>query len=94
MGLLGWLKLGLRLRKLKQAMEESKMDWRKSALAGGKALLEGLAGVVGAAALGYLSNADVVTKALEGSLAPPVLALLVPLITGLAGFARNAWKHR
>jgi hypothetical protein len=90
-----WNKLGLQLSKAKKAIEEGTVDWKKSLKAGCKAMLHLVIGVAVPAVLAVLSDPTAVKAALEGAtVGEAFVGGAVMIITGLAGFGLNAWKHR
>jgi len=90
-----WNKLGLKLSKIRKAIEEGTVDWKKSLKSGLKAIGRLAIGVAGTAVLGAFSDPAAVKAALDGaSVDQALVGLSVTIITGLAGAALNAWKHR
>jgi hypothetical protein len=69
------------------------MDYGKTLLKGGKALLLSAVSVGAAALVGWLADPVAVTAALEEMPAAWV-AVIVPVVNGLAEMVRTALKHR
>lgn len=97
--LIEWNRLGLRLSKLKSAVEreakEGRVDPKIVASKAAKGLFEGAVAVVLPALVAYLTDSTALTAALKGAqVSDAVILLAVPLIVAGARGASNWLKHR
>lgn len=94
--LIDWNRLGIQLDRAGSEIEkESRMyDVKVTLLKGLKAFGYSAGAVALTAVLGWASDNAAVSKALEGTLSPALIAVLVPIIHSLVTMAENWWKNR
>jgi len=90
------IRLWLKFRRVRDVIrrEGGVYDVRITLLKGLKAMAFSLLAVVLTAVTAYLADPVAVTKSLEGSLSPVLIAVIVPLVTALAHAGQNYLKNK